>query len=391
MKLRKLMGALSAVIIIAVLGAGCGSSVGAGSIQGYVVQNARARSLDGSNQEQGIAVLAAIPKGPDYVGLAGACVQAVGIDRPDQFAQTYSGYNGRFLLTGLKPGRYQVTVTHTRFLDTYTSDCWVNAGQTTNIGGAPLGSLHILSIGINSYANPAFDLAYARPDAELIAEILGQKNLLVKQTRTLYDQWATKAGILNEIRFMGSEMIEGDTFIMFFSGHGMQSGANEYIVPHDFSGYISTAISDQELNSAINAYIRASRMVFIFDSCHSGGMYRSLAQSLPAGCQRSTGFEIMARNIVGPGKIVIASCDKDENSYELPEYGHGLFTRCLTWGMTSPYPADRNNDHSIDTEEAFWYTEFHVKDQAQKRGLVQTPQIYRGDPGSEWVWYLFAF
>jgi len=389
LRLRRLIGALSAVVIIALLGAGCGVATLAGSIQGYVVQNAQARSLAGSDPELGITVLAAMPKGPDYVGLGGACVQAIGTDDPSEFAQTYSGYNGYFKLTGLRPGLYQVTVTHERFLDTYTVPCRVRAGETTSIGGAPLGSLHVLSIGINEYSNPAYNLDYARPDAQLIAEILGQNNRLRKQTRTLYDSQATKAGILNEMRSMGSDMIEGDTFIMFFSGHGAQFSAKEYIVPHDYNGYISTLISDEELNNAINAYIPASRKIFIFDSCNSGGMYRSLAQSLPAGFQRSTGFEIMARNIVGAGKIVICACDKDEKSYEMPDLGHGLFTRYLTWGMTHPYNADRSEDGNISTDEAFWYAEHYVRQTTEGWVEPQTPQIYRGDPGFEW--YLFTY
>jgi len=394
MRPRRLAGVLVAVLILSILGAGCGPALTTGSIQGYVVKNAYAKSLTGVDSEEKIDVLAAVPKSPTYAGLADAWVVAVGLDYPYQLKKTQSEYNGRFRISGLEPGRYQVTVTHERFLDTYQRECWVEAGKVTSIGGAPLGSLHILSIGISQYQNPEYNLNYAAADAQLIAEVLGgQENRLAKQTKTLFNSSATRTNILNKISSMGADMIEGDTFIMFFSGHGLQSYPNEYIVPCDYNGTLSSLIADWELNEAINA-IPASNKILIFDSCHSGGMYKSLTQSLSPGFRRSTGFEIMARNIVGPDKIVIAACDKDEASWESSEYGHGLFTHYFAWGMTSPFNADQNHDFNIDTDEAFGYAERYVIDKTKNWTYPlapQTPQIYRGPDGSEGSWYIFSF
>ncbi len=394
MRPRRLAGVLVAVLILSILGAGCGPALTTGSIQGYVVKNAYAKSLTGVDSEEKIDVLAAVPKSPTYVGLADAWVVAVGLDYPYQLKKTQSEYNGRFRISGLEPGRYQVTVTHERFLDTYQRECWVEAGKVTSIGGAPLGSLHILSIGVSQYRNPEYNLNYAAADAQLIAEVLGgQENRLAKQTKTLLNSSATRTNILNKISSMGADMIEGDTFIMFFSGHGLQSYPYEYIVPHDYDGTLSSLIADSELNAAISA-IPASNKILIFDSCHSGGMYKSLTQSLSPGFRRSTGFEVMARNIVGPGKIVIAACDKDELSWESSEYGHGLFTQYFAWGMTSPFNADQNHDFNIDTDEAFGYAEWYVIDKTKNWTdplAPQTPMIYRGPVGSEGSWYIFSY
>jgi hypothetical protein len=390
MKNRRAAAVFAAILMVSLLAAGCGRVATTGTIQGYVVQNGKAKSLAGPAAEEKITVLAEMPKGASYIPLAGAWVQAEGLNYPYQVKLQQSDSNGRFRITGLKPGQYRLTITHERFLDTFTGVWSVSAGKTTPIGGAPLGSLHILSIGINEYANPQHNLRYARPDAELIAQVLGVENRLAKQTVTLFDYEATKNGILNTMRSMGAQMISGDTFIMFFSGHGVQYYPYEYIVPHDFDGSVASLIADYELNSAIDSYIPASHKVFIFDSCHSGGMYRSLMSSLSSGFQRSTGFEIMARNIVGPGKIVITACDKDQKSWESSEWGHGLFTRYFTWGMTPPYYTDTNGDRDIDTDEAFSYAQGWVTDITKDWDEPQTPMIYRG-PDDNSLWYLFSY
>jgi len=183
---------------------------------------------------------------------------------------------------------------------------------------------------------------------------------------------------------------------MFYSGHGAQNDAKttEYIIPSDASRYASTMISDQELNSWINQYMpQYARKIFIFDSCHSGGMYKSLA-ALPTGFTWSTGFEVMARNIAGHYKIVMTACDKKELSYETgghPTYGHGVFTWALTEGMRYPYPADgyldsRQRDRAINTDEAYSYASYWTTYYES----TQHPQIYKGESNSEWC-YLFTY
>ena len=164
MKKRRTAAVLAAILMVSLLAAGCGGRVSTtGIIQGYVVQNANAKSLAGPAAEEKITVLSTMPKGPDYIPVAGAWVQAEGLQYPYQVKLQQSDPNGQFRIAGLQPGQYRVTVTHERFLDTFTGVWSVEAGKTTSIGGAPLGSLHILSIGINEYANPQHNLRYARP------------------------------------------------------------------------------------------------------------------------------------------------------------------------------------------------------------------------------------
>ncbi|MBP7892163.1 MAG: caspase family protein [Firmicutes bacterium] len=395
MNVRRIAALLLLVVVATVTGCGCIPSPIMTAIDGYVWKHADARSAQ-ANDGPGFGVMAEAPKGP-LAPLSGANVVVEGPTGPVVATSNRKGY---FKIGGLTPGYYEVTITHEKYLDVYSTSCYVEAGRTTSIGGTPmLGSLHILAIGINDYqSDDVSDLSYAVADAELIVTRLGVENRLAKQYTLLTAPWqTTKSSIQNAIRSIGYNVTDGDTFIMFYSGHGAQNDAKttEYIVPSDASLYTDTMISDQELNNWINQYMpQFAKKIFIFDSCNSGGMYKSLA-SLPTGFTWSTGFEVMARNIAGPCKIVMTACDKNEKSYETkanPINGHGVFTWALTEGMRYSYPADgcldgHPRDGAINTEEAYYYASYWT--QYYSPG-VQHPQIYRGESGLEW-WYLFTY
>ena len=52
-----------------------------------------------------------------------------------------------------------------------------------------------LIIGVSKYADPQCDLPYARPDAEALAELLGNE-FGFNQVWTLYDQDATRQNLI---------------------------------------------------------------------------------------------------------------------------------------------------------------------------------------------------
>ena len=103
------------------------------------------------------------------------------------------------------------------------------------------GTAYIISVGVNRYANPAFNLKYAVPDAQDFSS-----ELLIRQTAlnrfaalevvTLVDDQATKANISAAIkRLAGAPVPTGapavleklkptgpeDAVIVFFAGHGI--------------------------------------------------------------------------------------------------------------------------------------------------------------------------
>jgi len=72
---------------------------------GLCCTNANAKSLAGPAAEEKITVLSTMPKGPDYIPVAGAWAQAEGLQYPYQVKLQQSDPNGQFRITGLQPGR----------------------------------------------------------------------------------------------------------------------------------------------------------------------------------------------------------------------------------------------------------------------------------------------
>lgn len=403
MNKRRTAAVLAAILMVSLLAAGCGRVSTTGIITGCVVKHVQAKSLSGPElQDKAVVIVPEPPGDSSYVGLPGVTVVAESTGYPSRSYIATTNRYGNFRMSRVEPGEYLIKIADDRFIFEYAIQCSVSAGRTTSVGEMPMGSLHVLSIGVSLYRNPALNLNYAASDAHLIAQVVGVDNQLAARTVTLCNYDATKARIRDAIISMGREMIPSDTFIMFFSGHGSQDAYEdiEYIVPHDYDGRVQSLIADRELNDYVDTYIPAAYKVFVFDSCHSGGMFKVLDQSMPSGFTRSTGFEIMARNIVGPGKIVITACDKNEESVEGPQWGGGLFTWLFAGGMQPygelPYPADGgfgyDRDRIVITEEIFRYVEYYVPIEAAKvyPPHKQTPVIYRGLDGNG-VWPLFRY
>ena len=391
MKSTRIMAFAALIALIAVLTGGCGGAIATGSMSGYVVVFAGAKGV--SQQSAGVMGVIPTPQ-PDTKPLEGAYVEAEG---PSGLLHTRTNSDGWFGFARLLPGYYRVSISASGSLDRVDTFCTVSAGINTPVGNYRLGSIRVLSIGINDYrwANP---LQGPVNDAVLLKDVLGDDSTLAAEWRLLNDSLATKEGIRSAIEGLGSEMGPGDTFIMSFSGHGMEDGVSEYIIPYDFSGSVNTAIRDQELKQWVDQYVRAGKSVFIFDSCYSGGMASS-ANVLPAGVRLSTGFDIMARNILAPGRIVMTASSKYQESYELSGLGpygnawHGAFAWCLAKGMLYPsYPADANSDFNITTQEAFNYAKSSLGPLLRSYSIdpdSQTPQLF-SDPLGSWF-YMFSY
>ena len=193
----------------------------------------------------------------------------------------------------------------------FNNDNIKSADATLNVTGDQSlkrkGTVYILAVGVNEYANPEFNLKYAVPDAEAFgAEVERQQKSLRRFERTevvsLLNRDATKANILLALERL-SGAAEGappvgspeglgrlrrtepeDAVIVYFAGHGTAEGKRFYLVPHDM-GYagrrvktevaaslrtiLEHSLSDQELEEAFER-IDAGQLLLVIDACNSG-------------------------------------------------------------------------------------------------------------------------
>ncbi len=222
------------------------------------------------------------------------------------------------------------------------------------------GTAYVLAIGVDQYANSAFDLRFSVADAQFFAAELAQQEERLENfdhvvVTALVNGQATRANILAVLaRLAGNESVrlpasgppelakfhtarpEDDIFI-YFAGHGLADGARFYLVPHDL-GYTGRreafdqeglktvaehSISDEELDSALEG-VDAGRIVLIMDASSSGLALRSEDQRL--GPMNSKGLAQLAYE---KGMCILTATQGYQPALEVSQFGHGLLTYAL--------------------------------------------------------------
>jgi len=199
----------------------------------------------------------------------------------------------------------------------------------------PFPNAHALLIGVGAYYHLR-PLAKTNADAHDLYNLLAQSGYLAGNLALLLDERATKAAISDRLDWLSRRASTDDTVIIFFSGHGAQRiggfAPGEYLCPVEADWYNlrATAISDQELTTALQA-IPARRVVVFLDACHSGGVGEPKDPNLTVKPGLSeTAYEKLA---TGEGRVVIASCKPGEVSWEFSGMRNGLFTHYLLEAM----------------------------------------------------------
>ena len=96
--------------------------------------------------------------------------------------------------------------------------------------------LHLLVVGINEYEDPAFNLRYARPDAEAITRFFEERgSRLFSSVRTikLLDQEAAKANVQQAFHQLEKRAQPEDALLVYLAGHGVGLGQQFYFLPHE--------------------------------------------------------------------------------------------------------------------------------------------------------------
>ncbi len=138
---------------------------------------------------------------------------------------------------------------------------------------APQAAQHALVVGINQYPPGTDSLKGAVNDARSIEQAL--RKIQVQQIQVLLDSKATRASVINAWEQMVKQAQPGDTLIFTYAGHGSQQedappldeedGKDETLVLYQ------GILTDDELTDLF-AKAGSYQIVFVADSCHSGGM-----------------------------------------------------------------------------------------------------------------------
>lgn len=216
------------------------------------------------------------------------------------------------------------------------------SAATGIIGGECTGTKYAIVIGINDYPGDANDLQYCINDADSMVDALGDiYGYQPGDIHVIKDNDATYSNITATINNVRNSAISGDEVLFFFSGHGAKGKADdgdseavdESIVIWGDDGDFSY-LWDGELKQLFEGF-DTSRIIFVFDSCLSGGMI----------------------DLAKEGRVINMACSESGVSYEFGEpYNHGQFTYWfVVKGMLEELADINSSDGSVTVEEAFDY------------------------------------
>ncbi|MEW5722682.1 MAG: caspase family protein [Thermodesulfobacteriota bacterium] len=231
--------------------------------------------------------------------------------------------------------------------------------------------LYILTVGIDKYVQASADLKYAAKDAKDMAEKLKAVSSGVFSpghihTEVLTDDEAGKANILKKVQALAEKAELSDMVIVFFAGHGLLRDEQYYFVTHEYAGRLSDEclISSNEVVEMSKRF-RPLSQLFIFDSCHAGGVDYIIGGLYDAR------MSVMAKKL---GLHIYASCSSRQGALDGYQ-GNGLFTHNLLAGLNNNPGVDENSDQYVSVVELGKFIREHTAEISRGLGYTQTPTV----------------
>jgi WD40 repeat protein len=268
------------------------------------------------------------------------------------------------------------------------------------------GTAYILAIGVNKYANAAFDLNFANADAQTFGEEVQKAQSRVEgfgkiEVVRLLDTQSTKANILLALKRLGGDESAlsadappdlaklkraqpEDTVIIYYAGHGIAQGQRFYVIPHDL-GYegartkidpagmkllLDHSLSDRELEAALDG-VDAAQALLVLDACNSGQALE--AEDKRLGPMNSKGLAQLAYE---KGMFILTAAQGYQAAKEATQLGHGLLTYALVvQGLREGAADSRPRDGQVLMGEWLDYATERVplmqlESMKQSRGLL---------------------
>ena len=152
-------------------------------------------------------------------------------------------------------------------------------------GNRVSGNQWLFVIGIDTYlAWPRLETAVN--DAKSVKDVLLSKyHFNNEHLVELYDENATRANILNKLRFLAKNLAEDDSLFIFYAGHGhfdtiTKSGS--WIPVESGMQDVSAWISNNDIKNYLRIdAIKAKHILLVSDSCFSGDFFRGHRGKLP--------------------------------------------------------------------------------------------------------------
>lgn len=243
------------------------------------------------------------------------------------------------------------------------------------LGAAPAQAKQwAIVVGVNQYPKGKAvgfpSLQGAVNDAKLLAGTLRKQGVDLPDSRVLLDEKATVANFKATWKQLLAEAKPGDPLIVTFAGHGGQEaefgeprdekdGKDETLIFYDFDPKKPHRgrLSDDELY-ALFAQASAYPVVFVADTCHSGGLTRAAA--IPSALPSRGILDTFHPNPPAGERVVPAASDSqilpnvsylsatEDESKEIPEIyaPDGQPHGALSWSFARAFTGEADQDRN---------------------------------------------
>jgi hypothetical protein len=240
------------------------------------------------------------------------------------------------------------------------------------------GQTYALVVGINNYrpyqdAPPMPPLSFAESDARKVAGALKVSRSGTPIVHTLYDDAATRTAIEAEVRGLARRMGPNDTFIFYFSGHGIPNSQGQAaLIPSDGKTDDEETWLPLPNIQALVGRVSAGQgqTMLILDACFSG---KTEPGSRSFAVPGRKAVPDVSQPIVEANSAVLASSDGNQPSWEDKDLEGGVFTNFLLEALRQ---GDADGDGRVTLEEAYAFVAPRVEENSRQRGKLQTPRLY---------------
>ncbi len=244
-------------------------------------------------------------------------------------------------------------------------------GQFTSMRKSEAPNLYILGIGIDKFADSSVNLKYASKDAVDFQALMKEKSGALFDKKNIHlvslsNAEARKQNILLQIDELSSKIKPWDSFILFVASHGTMIGAQYYLVSSSFDGTsdMSNLIGSNEIVE-LSKKIRALNQLYIFDTCHAGGV-----DNIVSGLYDAR-MSVLAKKM---GLHIYASAGGLQEALDGYK-GNGLFTHTLLASMKEAQKNDTNHDGKVSVIELGKSAQEKTNIISTKIGHPQTPTM----------------
>jgi uncharacterized caspase-like protein len=260
---------------------------------------------------------------------------------------------------------------------------------------------YALVIGISEYdyttvRSGVIRLEYADDDAILLADLL-KKEYRVK---LLVNEQAGREGILSAFSRLRDEVKEGDTFLLFFAGHGLRDPANQktYWLTHNSKLDLleGNGIRLEHLLDYVGD-LKARQKLVLLDHCYSGDVsYPAVTAAARPERGPTTMEPTVTRGLVPVQQVsdqladraaglVILAAARDE-ALESRTLKHGLFTEAVRRSFTTRQADGGRRNGRLSLGEMIPYVAEQVDALAREEKFKQKLVTFKSTVVDEQDW-----